>query len=577
MNFTLTIIGIVALVLLVLAVTFISRYITVAPDQAMIVTGSYLGSKNTAEVGGRKVKILTGGGAFILPIFQQKKVISLGSVKLPTQGNNVYTLNGVPITVQANAIIKIGNTISEIATAAEQFPNGVQEMSEQSKEVLEGHLRAILGEMSVEEVYKDRQKFSQNVQKIASADLVKMGLQIISFTISEVKDANGYLDALGKPRIAQIKRDAEIAEAEAVKESSIKKAQAEEQSEKARILKDTNVAEATKDMELKKAAYKREQDKSKAEADISYEIQEAISKREVVEAEMDVQKLAKDREIELQEKEIERTKKELEATVKNTADADLYQRQKAAEASRFEEEQRAKAQANAAIERARADSEGEKARADAEAGAERAKGLAAADVQRATGEAEADAEKSKTDILRATGEAEAKAERARIDNLEAAGLAEAKAIEAKGLAEVQISREKAEIEVTREMGLAEAALKAGELKSIELITAVLPQIAAQIAAPLGNVDKITIVDTGNGEGMGKLTNTVTNVMHTLPDIVENMTGVNLGDLLSNITKGRVSASPSELTDIIEQVKQDPALMAKMFQVMQQHQASTEEK
>lgn len=556
LGFGVVIIGIVLAVFLVLTLTFLARYKTVAPDEAMIVTGSYLGGKNTREVGGRKVKIVTGGGAFILPIFQQKKVVSLGSQKLPTQGNNVYTTNGVPISVQANAIVKIGNTIEEIATAAEQFPNGIEEMKEQSQEVLEGHLRAILGEMSVEEVYKDRQTFSQNVQSIAVEDLAKMGLQIVSFTISEVKDDNGYLNALGKPKIATVKRDADIAEAEAMRDASIRQAQAEEESEKARILKETAVAEATKDMELKKSSFKKEQDRVKAEADASYNIQEAISSREVVEAEMEVKKIAKDREIELQEKEIERNKKELDATVKNQADADLYTRTQAAKASRYEAEEAAKAQAIAEIERARSEAEAEKAR-----------GLAEADVARAAGEAEAEAEKAKTDILRAKGEAEAKAERARIENLETQGLAEAKAIEAKGQAEVAVAREKAEIEVNREMGLAEAALKAGDLKSIELVTKALPEIAGNIAKPMGNIDKVTIVDTGDGQGMSKMTNTVTNVMHTLPNVVRDMTGVDLSSILHNVSKGRIDTSAPEVKDLMDKVQSNPDLLGKIFETM----------
>lgn len=560
------IVGLVVLIILV--ITMLAQYKTVSADEAMIVTGSGLGNKNVREVEGRRIKIVSGGGAFILPIFQQYKKVSLGSIKLPIMGSNVYTTNGVPISVHASAIIKIGNTIQEIATAAEQFPNGIVEIQEQSKEVLEGHLRAILGEMSVEGVYQDRHTFSQKVQDVAVKDLAKMGISIVSFTISEVNDKNGYLDALGKPKIAAVKRDAEIAEAEAMKEASIKKNQAEEQAERARIAKDTAVAEANKEMELKKASFKREQDQAKASADAAYNIQEAISNREVVEAEMEVKKIARDREIELQEKEIERKKKELEATVKNQADADLYQRQKAAEAARFEAEEAAKAQAIAEIERARAAAEAEKARAEAAAMAEKAKGLADADVARATGEAQAEAEKAKTDILRAQGEAEAKAERARIENLEAAGRAEAAAIEAKGLAEAKVAREKAEVEVDREMGLAEAAIKQGELKSIELITKALPEIAGNIASPMGNVDKITIVDTGDGKGMGKMTNTVTNVMHTLPEVVENMTGIRLGDIMSNVSKGRVSGYPVEIQALIQKVQENPALLTQIIEVVQ---------
>ena len=155
------------------------------------------------------------------------------------------------------AIIKIGGSISEIATAAEQFLGKSKEDREnEAKEVLEGHLRSILGSMTVEEIYKNRDIFSQEVQRVASEDLAKMGLIIVSFTIKDVRDNNGYLDSLGKPRIAQVKRDADIATVEAEKETRIKNAEASKEAQKAEIERATEIAEAEKENQLKVAEYR---------------------------------------------------------------------------------------------------------------------------------------------------------------------------------------------------------------------------------------------------------------------------------------------------------------------------------
>ncbi|TXK86587.1 flotillin family protein, partial [Parageobacillus sp. SY1] len=162
---------------------------------------------------------------------------------------------------------KVGSSIGEIATAAEQFLGKTrQDMENEAREVLEGHLRSILGSMTVEEIYKNRDKFSQEVQRVASQDLAKMGLVIVSFTIKDVRDKNGYLDALGKPRIAQVKRDADIATAEAEKETRIKRAEADKEARKAELERLTEIAEAEKINQLKLAEFRREQDIAKARA-----------------------------------------------------------------------------------------------------------------------------------------------------------------------------------------------------------------------------------------------------------------------------------------------------------------------
>ncbi len=271
-------IAIAALILLMLLIVFVAKYQTAKPDEALIISGSYLGSKNVhIDESNNKIKIVR-GGAFVLPVFQRSNRISLLSSKLDVSTPEVYTEQGVPVMCDGTSIIKIGSSVEEIATAAEQFLGKTrEELENEAREVLEGHLRSILGSMTVEEIYQNRDKFSQSVQEVASVDLAKMGLIIVSFTIKEVRDKNGYLDSLGKPRIAQVKRDADIAEAEALKETRIKKAQAEKESQAAELQRQTEIAESLKEKELKLATYKQEQDVAKAKSRPSLQFRKCLS------------------------------------------------------------------------------------------------------------------------------------------------------------------------------------------------------------------------------------------------------------------------------------------------------------
>ena len=319
-------IAIVAFILLMLLIIFVTKYQTAKPDEALIISGSYLGNKNVhADESNNKIKIVRGGGAFVLPVFQRSNRISLLSSKLDVSTPEVYTEQGVPVMCDGTSIIKIGSSVEEIATAAEQFLGKTrEELENEAREVLEGHLRSILGSMTVEEIYQNRDKFSQSVQEVASVDLAKMGLIIVSFTIKEVRDKNGYLDSLGKPRIAQVKRDAEIAEAEALKETRIKKAQSEQESQTAESKRMTEIAEALKEKELKLALYKKEQDIAKADADQAYHLQSAIMKQKVREQEIEVEVVERQKQIELEEKEILRRERQFDSEIKKKADADRY-------------------------------------------------------------------------------------------------------------------------------------------------------------------------------------------------------------------------------------------------------------
>jgi flotillin len=476
-------------VILILGLAFWARYKTVSPDEAMIVTGSFLGTKNVSEdESGRKMKIVRGGGAFIIPIFQQSQFLSLLSHKLDVTTPEVYTEQGVPVMTDAVAIIKIGGSVEDVATAAEQFlGKPTQSLQSEAQEVLEGHLRAILGSMTVEEVYRNRDRFAQEVQGVAAKDLKKMGLQIVSFTIKDVRDKHGYLDALGKPRIAAVKRDADVAEAEAVRDARIQKAKAEEEGQKAELLRDTNIAEAAKEKELKIAAFKRDQDTAKAEADLAYHIQEARSKQSVVEEQMRVELVKKEREIDLEAKEILRREKQYDAEVKKKADAERYAVQQAAEA-------------------------------------EKVRRLLEADALQYRIEAEA---KAQAEQKRLDGLAAADAERAR-------GTAEAEVIRLRGLAEAEAKQK-----------LAEAFEKFGEAAVLDIIVKMLPELAGKIAEPMKSIEKLSIVDTGHGEGAARLSNYVTSLMATAPEMLKNVSGLDVEQLIKGLTQKQLAPQSSE--------------------------------
>ena len=386
LNLTLLVpIGIV-IVLFLLAVVFASRYRTVKADQAMIVTGAM-----TKE----GMKIVKAGGAFVWPVVQSAEFLSLQVHTLDVRTPEVYTIHGVPVMVVGVAQIKIKGNNESIATAAEQFLGKPEdELRNIAMQTLEGHLRAILGQMTVEAVYKNRDEFAKNVQDVAASDLNKMGLQIVSFTIRDVRDRNGYLEALGQPQIASVKRDAEIAKANAFRDEQVAKAKAMQDGKQAEFMAETNIAEAEKEMEVKKAEFKKEQDMRKAEADQSYKLQEAKTLQSVKAEEMQIQVIEREKQIELEAKEIDRREKELEATVRKQADAERYAQEQRAEAERYQIEATA-----------RADAETIRLAGQANADRERAEGSAKAEVIRLQGLAEAEAKDKIAEAMKKYGEA----------------------------------------------------------------------------------------------------------------------------------------------------------------------------
>ncbi|MGO9000422.1 MAG: flotillin family protein [Limisphaerales bacterium] len=247
----------VVIVLFMLLGLWASRYTKVGPNQVLVISGRkrrIIDPDGTArDVGFRIVK---GGGRFVWPVYEKVDILSLELLTIDVQTPEVYTSKGVPVKVDGVAQIKVKGDDISIATAAEQFlSKGVDDIKNIAMQTLEGHLRAILGTMTVEEIYQNRDAFAQKVQEVAAGDMANMGLGIVSFTIRDIRDTQGYLDALGKPRIAQVKRDAIIAQAEADRDSQIRSAQATQAGQEAQFAADSKIAEAQRDYQTYVAVF----------------------------------------------------------------------------------------------------------------------------------------------------------------------------------------------------------------------------------------------------------------------------------------------------------------------------------
>merc|ERR1712154_751747 len=252
--------------------------VTCGPNEALVISGMCQGGKPT---------FISGGRALVFPCIQTVQRIPLNTMTLEVHSPRVYPSQGVPISVIGTAQVKInGSSEQMLEFAAEQFGGKPpHEILRICLETMEGHQRAIMGNMTVEEIYRDRQTFSQKVFDVASVDLHNMGISVISYTLKDIRDEVGYLASLGQARTAQVKRDALIGEAEAKRDSGIEEARAEEQRMEAKLKNDTDIAMSKRDFELKKASYDTEVNTAKAEAEMAYALQAAKVQARIKEAE----------------------------------------------------------------------------------------------------------------------------------------------------------------------------------------------------------------------------------------------------------------------------------------------------
>src|SRR5690349_23470635 len=449
--------GLAVLAVLFLMAVFARLYRKAGPHEALVVYGF------------RGTRVVKGHGTVIFPMVENCRGLSLELMSFdvaPQQ--DLYTKQGVAVTVEAVAQIKVKSDTESILTASEQFlTKSDQEREGLIRLVMEGHLRGIIGQLTVEEIVKQPEMVADRMRSTCADDMNKMGLEVISFTIKEVRDKNEYISNMGKPDVARIKRDADVATAEADRDIAIRRAQAQRdaatakaQADQERVLAETlslaKQAEAQRDLEIKKAQYLEATKKQQAQADKAYEIQTNVMQQQVIAEQVKVQQVEKEQQVKVQEAEIMRREKELIATVLKQAE----------------------------VERQRIET------------------LAEAEKQRLMAEADGHAS-----AIRAQGEAEA-------EIIFKKGDAEAKAMNVK----------------------AEAYQEYNQAAVIDKLISGMPEIVKALASPLANVDKITIVSTGNGEaaGMNKITGDIAKIAAQVPALFETLSGMQLSELLGKV-------------------------------------------
>jgi flotillin len=488
--------AVIAIAVLGYVLTYLAFLKKAGPNEVIVVSGR------------GRVKFITGGADMVIPLFHTWNNLSLEVMTLDVTTPEVYTSQGVPILVDGVAQIKIKKDEASLHAAAERFlGKPPQEIAKIALETVQGHLRAILGTLSVEDIYKNRDQFAQKVQEISAGDLANMGLGIDSFTIRDIRDKHGYLEALGKPRIAEVKRTAAIAEAVALKESMIAQADAERetrerQAEAARLAQE---AEAKRDAAVGEAQADKDRRQAEAQAAsrkaaevANFQAAEAIAEQQRqanlkrAEADMAYELQKKTMEISVQEQEILRREKELDATVKRAADAKRYEIETLAAAD---------------LKRVENQAQATKTQGFADANVRQAQGVAQAEVNKAQGIAEAE-------IRQAQGLAAAEAQKAQ-------GLAEALAMEKK----------------------AEAWRKYNEAAVLQILAPILPEIARAVSEPLSKIDRITLVNTGNGDsGVSRMTGEIAKMITQVPPVVESLTGLNMEKLFDHL---RENAPPKD--------------------------------
>ena len=462
------IVGLSVLALLALFIAIGRMFRKAGPNQAIIVYGF------------RAPRVIKSGGAVIFPVVETYRELTLELMSFdvaPTQ--DLYTKQGVAVTVEAVAQIKVRSDNESILTAAEQFLSKTPDQREGLiRLVMEGHLRGIIGQLTVEQIVKEPEMVAERMRSTCMDDMSKMGLEVVSFTIREVRDKNEYITNMGRPDVARIKRDAEIASAEAERDTAIRRANAlreaaiaKSASDQDRVIAETaslgKQAEAQRDLSIQKAQFLEQSRRQEAQADKAYELQTNVMQQQVVAEQVKVQQIEKEQQIKVQEAEIRRHEAELTATILKGSEV---------EARRI--------QNLAAAQKAKLSME-----AEGRAAAARAEGEAQAALTRLQGEAEAA-------VIFQKGEAEAKAMNVK----------------------------------------AEAYQEWTQAAVVDKLISNMAEVVRAMAEPLSKVDKITIVSTGSDEqtGANKLTGDMTRIAAQVPALFEALSGMKMSDLMSNV-------------------------------------------
>lgn len=455
-----------AVIVIAVIVVLCSGYLKAPPDMAYLISGV-----------GKKPRILIGKAGIKIPFFERVDRLFLGAIQIDVKtSSSVPTAEFINVKVDSYVNVRVGQTDEMMALAAQNFLNSDRDtIGQKVRDLLEGNIREIVGQMNLTDMVSDRKAFSEKVQENAVPDLARFGLELISFNVQNFSDENGVINDLGIDNIEQIRKAAAIAKSDAQREIAIAEAENAKQANDAKVKAAEEIAARNNDLAIKQAQLQKEADTQKAIAAAAMEI-EAENQRKargVAATNADIAKA--ERESELKKQQIELKERELDALVRKQADADKYAaekkaeadlvaRQKKAEADRYEQEQKAEAEKFAALQRAEA------------------------------AKAEADAIKYK-----AMAEAE---------GIAAVGAAEAEAIDKK----------------------AEAQKKMGEASILEMYFDMLPKAVANAAAPLTNVDSITMYGDGNSTKMvGDVMKSTNQVM----EAIQGATGIDLSTVISS--------------------------------------------
>ena len=456
-NQIIVVVGLVVLVMLVLMGLLGKMFRKAGPNEALIVYGL------------RGSRVIKGHGTVIFPVVEHARELSLELMSFdvaPQQ--DLYTKQGVAVTVEAVAQIKVRSDNESIMTAAEQFLTKTPPQREGLiRLVMEGHLRGIIGQLTVEQIVKEPEMVGERMRATCSDDLSKMGLEVVSFTIKEVRDKNEYISNMGRPDIVRIRRDAEIATAEAERDTAIKRAMALREAavakagaDQERVLAETmslaKQAEAQRDLDIQRATFEEQSRRQQAQADKAYELQTNMMQQKVIAEQVKVQQIEKEAQVKVQEAEIQRNERELIATVLKKSEV---------------EKQRIENMANAERARLMAEAEG------------------------------------KAQAIRMQGEAEAAI-------IFQKGEAEAKAMNIK----------------------AEAYQEWSQAAVVDKLLTNMADVVRAMSEPLSNVDKITIVSTGDAKSVGasKITADITEIAAQVPALFEALSGMKMSDLMSNV-------------------------------------------
>lgn len=485
--------------------TAIRNYVKVPPNKVAVFYGRKHRTPDGKTIGFR---LITGGARLKLPVLESVTYLDLMVFPIDLDVNDVPNKDGVLVSVQGVANVKIRNDEQSLIAAAERFLGLKQEaIKEIAYKNLEGHLRSIVGRLTVEEIVRDRQKFNQEVLTEAASDLAKIGLGVDILTVQKIEDKEGYIQALGKRRTAEVKRDAQIGEAEASREAIVKSTTSIREGKERENENLALIAQAEKERDVKKASYEAEVEAQKAQARQAGPLSDAKARQEVVEQETMVELIRTRKQIEVADAEAIKRERQLLAEVVKPADADRQRTILQAEAQKQKEILEAEGKRTAIITIGEAERQREALEGLGEADAMRARLLAEAEGTRAKLLAEAEGIKAKL-------------------------LAEAEGIKAKLLAEAEGALRKAEA-----FGqLNEGAKTMLVLERFPDVIRAFAPVAGAVAAPLGNIDKLVMIDGGghgDGSPLGRLASTVPTTMYNLMQM-SNALGIDLTGLLGKI-------------------------------------------